>query len=126
MADRYSAVVRAKYNAEYARSAKGRERHLAAVQRKHDLIRRLKDKPCADCGGRFPYYVMDFHHPEGRDTPYYVNGLQGPGRILEEVAKCVLLCSNCHRIRHGEAKAMEREINRESEDGQLSLLGEDR
>ncbi len=29
------------------------------------LVRRMKDVPCADCGTRYPYYVMDFDHVRG-------------------------------------------------------------
>ena len=56
---------------------------------------------CFDCGGIFPSAVYDFHHLDMSTKEY------NPSHILrnlekgkEELEKCVLLCSNCHRIRH--------------------------
>lgn len=71
------------------------------------LITQLKDNPCTDCGVRYPPYVMDFDH---RDPSQKKFGLSIGGNnysrsekaILAEVAKCDLVCSNCHRERtHG-------------------------
>lgn len=55
-----------------------------------------------DCGGSFPYYVMDFDHRPGEEKLYVVNkmpGRHGLDRIKIEVAKCDVVCSNCHRVR---------------------------
>ena len=66
------------------------------------LIRELKDVPCSDCGQRFDPVCMDFHHE--RDKEALISRLVSRGRtteaILREVAKCVVLCANCHRLRH--------------------------
>jgi formate-dependent nitrite reductase cytochrome c552 subunit len=62
----------------------------------------LRDRPCADCGGRFPPCSMDFDH---RIPPIKLSrvpaliGRAGDGRILAEVAKCDIVCANCHRAR---------------------------
>jgi hypothetical protein len=62
----------------------------------------LKQKPCLDCKLEWPSYVMEFHH---RDPKLKVASLgrllynSGRDKILEEIEKCDLLCSNCHRIR---------------------------
>jgi hypothetical protein len=63
-------------------------------------LRRLKDRPCKDCGGIFPYYVMEFDHVRGKKL-HDVGHMRRhtPGRIRAEAAKCDLVCSNCHRIR---------------------------
>jgi hypothetical protein len=57
---------------------------------------------CKDCGLKTDKYcVYDFHHldPTKKDFAFADTAL-----ILEklkpELDKCVLLCSNCHRIRH--------------------------
>jgi hypothetical protein len=64
----------------------------------------LKDKPCADCGVWYPPCVMEFHHldPSNKtiEVPLLMNTRCRWERVLEEVDKCVLLCANCHRIRH--------------------------
>ncbi len=66
-----------------------------------EIIREYKSKPCADCGIRYPYYVMDFDH---RQDSIKVINLSNASRmtrpkILEEIAKCDVVCSNCHRER---------------------------
>ena len=64
-------------------------------------IKELKEStPCADCGISYPYYVMDFDHL--RDKAYEMNRLLAAGaskRIREEILKCEIVCSNCHRER---------------------------
>jgi len=59
---------------------------------------------CQDCGGKFPPSVYDFHHidmaTKDNNPSYILKG--GLEKAKEELAKCVLLCSNCHRIRHFE------------------------
>lgn len=58
--------------------------------------------PCKDCGGLFPACVMDFDHIRG-EKKYNVGMMVAHGHawesILEEINKCELVCSNCHRIR---------------------------
>jgi len=61
----------------------------------------LKNKPCSRCGGTFPPYVMDWHHrdPSQKKFPLNAGNLtRTEESILAEVAKCDLLCANCHRI----------------------------
>jgi len=60
------------------------------------------NKPCVDCKNTYPHYVMDFDHID--DNKEFsiswaaMNGLSKE-RISEEISKCELVCSNCHRIR---------------------------
>lgn len=67
-----------------------------------ELVRKLKsENPCTDCGKSYPYYVMDFDHI-GTDKTAEVNKYVARGmrkKCLKEIAKCQLVCSNCHRIR---------------------------
>ncbi len=71
-----------------------------------------KSRPCADCGGMFPPYAMDFHHTNP-DTKIFSLGDSCVSRSLRataaEILKCVVLCSNCHRIReHADSRVAER------------------
>jgi hypothetical protein len=68
--------------------------------RKRALLRRLKDVPCADCGGSFQYSQMDFDHARGTKVGA-VASLTGKSlrELLAEVAKCDVVCANCHRER---------------------------
>lgn len=63
-------------------------------------IRDKKDVPCQDCGIKYPYYVMDFDHIS--DKTFSVAAgvrLYGIKKILEEIKKCEVVCTNCHRQR---------------------------
>ncbi len=82
----------------YSRSNGKRHR-----EKKREWIYGLKDKPCMDCGGSFPPCVMDFHHRPGEEKVLELNSVCWSRKeevILTEIAKCDLICSNCHRIRH--------------------------
>lgn len=61
------------------------------------------ETPCADCGGIFPPCCMDFDHLPGTKKLYAVGTMVSHGhswpKIEVEIAKCELVCANCHRIR---------------------------
>ena len=60
-----------------------------------------KDKPCMDCGQRFPSCCMDFDHRPGEIKEFNIgraDTIPIPIR-LKEIAKCDLVCANCHRLR---------------------------
>jgi hypothetical protein len=67
-----------------------------------EIIREKKRVPCADCGGTFHFAAMDFDHIDGTDKRFNVSQLRSRGsiRLLEaEIAKCEVVCANCHRVR---------------------------
>ena len=74
------------------------------LRREHrELVKNHKEAAgCADCRNKYPHYVMDFDHvlPGKIDT---VSRMSGSGtslaRLKAEIAKCEVVCSNCHRIR---------------------------
>ena len=77
---------------------KGRE--LARKKRK--WLAEQKDVPCADCGGEFPPYCMDFDHSDPAEKVGNVSRLVKDGSwqaLRDEIAKCEIVCANCHRIR---------------------------
>lgn len=56
---------------------------------------------CTDCIGVFPLAVFDFHHEKEKLLSLGVDILNvSVARLAREVEKCILLCANCHRIRH--------------------------
>ena len=60
----------------------------------------LKDRPCHDCGQTFPPECMDFDHRDGTTKADNVSRLlHSWPALLAEIAKCDLVCANCHRIR---------------------------
>lgn len=71
------------------------------VERNQALIREAKSVPCADCGVRYPWYVMDFDHV-GADKDRNISQAfryWWPKRLLAEINKCDVVCVNCHRER---------------------------
>jgi len=64
------------------------------------MLNKLKAVPCADCGQRFPPECMDFDHVTGQKvTKVGLMRRHSVGAFLAEVAKCEVVCANCHRIR---------------------------
>src|SRR6185503_6416816 len=59
----------------------------------------VKSSPCMDCGGLFPPECMDFDHRNPSTKTMNPSALAGLARLQEEMTKCDLVCSNCHRIR---------------------------
>jgi len=74
------------------------------IQKKIDAIV-YKGGSCMDCQTEYPnapYVVFDFHHlnPDEKDFDWSKMRLRSWNKIVNELDKCVLVCSNCHRIRH--------------------------
>ncbi len=61
-----------------------------------------ESSPCSDCGTYFPAVCMDFDHT-GTDkvanVARMVSAITPLEKILAEIAKCELVCANCHRLR---------------------------
>jgi hypothetical protein len=69
-------------------------------QKNREYVRQLKKQPCTDCGGRFPPEVMDFDHLGNKSALISKLVYQaGWETLLAELAKCEVVCANCHRIR---------------------------
>jgi hypothetical protein len=59
-------------------------------------------KPCADCGVAFHPAAMHWDHLPGQVKSADLSFLARRGsreRVLAEIAKCELVCANCHAIR---------------------------
>jgi hypothetical protein len=73
-----------------------------AISRKRAFVRQAKSVPCADCGRRYGYWVMQFDHVRGIKRFELAGkslGSWGMKSILNEMAKCDVVCSNCHADR---------------------------
>jgi ssDNA-binding Zn-finger/Zn-ribbon topoisomerase 1 len=69
--------------------------------RARDFLLALRDRPCLACGKTFPPFVMQFDHRDASAKKFLVcrTRLSSRNRILEEAAKCDIVCPNCHRDR---------------------------
>ena len=78
---------------------------ISVKKQKEYLARYIKEikerNPCMDCKVAYPYYMMDFDHVRGRKQANVAEliGTLSKKRIDEEIAKCEVVCSNCHRAR---------------------------
>lgn len=68
----------------------------------YEFVDGLKQVPCKDCDQTFPPCAMDFDHLEGYKKIRTVSSMINYGswkKLKEEIEKCEIVCSNCHRIR---------------------------
>ena len=105
--DNYCVDCRAAYKREHY--AANRDQYIAAARaRKRTivaepaawLIRHFEENPCADCGEVDPL-VLEFDHG-GADKLFNIaKGLRDRSwsSVLREIAKCDVVCANCHRRR---------------------------
>ena len=85
---------------------RAQSRRASAKQRNRirKIIEKAKARPCADCGGRFPTCVMDLDHVRGTKAFKVSEAVQAAyayplEKVYTEIAKCEVVCANCHRIR---------------------------
>lgn len=81
---------------------KVRIRTLKQIETNVAYVSDLKEStPCTDCKQKYPYYVMEFDHlGDKRDN---ISRMARHGLSLDtiksEIAKCEIVCANCHRFR---------------------------
>lgn len=84
-----------------------KERYSDRIGTKQEALRlwvaELKSKPCMDCGFQFKPWQMDFDHRDhlmkSMEISKMIVRCMPKERIVAEVAKCDLVCANCHRDR---------------------------
>lgn len=85
-------------------SARQVDWHKRSRHERYAKIQVLKEaSPCIDCGKSFPYVAMDFDHRDPStkvaEVSTLVKNCSSWDRVLEEIAKCDLVCACCHRLR---------------------------
>ena len=71
-------------------------------QRGKQYVDAIKSQACTDCGVQYPPYVMDFDHVRGEkllNLSKLRHSRLAWSRLIAELEKCEVVCSNCHRIR---------------------------
>lgn len=101
---------RRQYDREYhaRRTPASKQRKLdVQVERRRKIRQAIADfkrgKACA-CGEDHPA-CLDFHHKNDDkeiDVADAVRNGWGIARVMAEIAKCQIICSNCHRKLHWE------------------------
>jgi|APSaa5957512576_1039674.scaffolds.fasta_scaffold19861_2 hypothetical protein len=93
---------------DYGTGARMTQRDLSAVADKRRrierraVVERMKAVPCAGCHGSYPFFVMDFDHRDPSGKLFEINralARRAWSLVLTEIAKCDVVCVNCHRLR---------------------------
>jgi hypothetical protein len=104
--DNYCRPCRAEYHREHYLANK--ERYIASARQRKKamleeriefLVAYLREHPCVDCGEEDPV-VLEFDHLRDKKFPIS-KGLTDRNwqDVLDEIAKCDVVCANCHRRR---------------------------
>ncbi len=63
-------------------------------------------RPCMDCDGVFEWCSMDFDHRPEENKEFQIGRMSGYtttpesiAKVENEITKCDIVCSNCHRVR---------------------------
>ena len=79
------------------------ERRQAAAKKRADLRRKAvihMGGCCRICGYNRCLAALDFHHLDPAQKEFNISSVMSWPRIMMELNKCELLCSNCHREVH--------------------------
>ncbi len=98
---------------QFRRSLRKRRR-----RRKADLVAAYGGR-CVDCGYSTCPEALQFHHRDPSTKDFGLGQFNGSlARLTAEAAKCDLVCTNCHRIRHAREISVSRhrmvELRRET------------
>lgn len=76
-------------------------RNTRAAEVKRKCVEYLGGK-CVDCGFHGHPVAFDFDHKDPAQKSFKISGkyIFRWYELVKELKKCVLRCSNCHRIRH--------------------------
>lgn len=108
--EHHKGLTRARYRADPVADVQRQLRNRAALANQRWW--RIFDtfgNPCADCGGTYTREVYDLHHVRERKeaaeiTPSRVIRMGRQEAFRKLLQETILLCANCHRIRHSGAK----------------------
>jgi len=78
-------------------------RRAYAAKRRADLRARAVEYlggACRICGYNKSLAAFDFHHVDPQQKDFNISQVMSWERIVKELDKCELLCSNCHREVH--------------------------
>ena len=77
-----------------------RTRHRRSIIRTY-INEYKQERGCLDCKEMYPYWMLDFDHLSDKkfNISSYRQMTNSLEVIKEEIAKCEVVCANCHRIR---------------------------
>lgn len=87
---------------EQAYKARARKRTGEIRSRLLKIVEDARNVECMDCHGRYSPWVMDFDHRSGSKIGNIAELKYKwitEDKLLKEISKCDVVCSNCHRER---------------------------
>jgi hypothetical protein len=103
--DTYCKVCRRERNRKnyYKSKEKWNKTHNKTKEAKKQFIieHKEKSKGCVKCGEN-RIHLLDFHHIDPNTKSFQIGQGESKGwkKLKEEIRKCIILCSNCHRDFH--------------------------
>tara|TARA_B110000211_G_scaffold187926_1_gene213579 strand:+ start:44 stop:502 length:459 start_codon:yes stop_codon:yes gene_type:complete len=98
-------------NAKYILDV-GAPRNKALRDERNLMLFNYKGAACQDCGISDPtrMEIYDYHHVDPSTKQFQISHIiRGDlDKLMIEVDKCVLLCSNCHRSEHARLREVAR------------------
>lgn len=96
----YARKQRAKYPERFREYDRKQKQRYREKKRKWILDTKLKHGgKCVECGYDEEIRILHFHHPNNNKEAA-VSALKNLKAIEKEAAKCILLCPNCHALKH--------------------------
>lgn len=105
------------YQREYKRRwyRENKAKHISYVRKREEGIdawfRSYKETLCCEvCGENHPA-CLEFHHTDPKQKKFSVSARRDrPSleKLKEEIAKCKVLCANCHRKEHYSLKRVKK------------------
>lgn len=77
------------------------------------IVNKYKAEGCSICGYNKCLEALDFHHKDNEDKDFAISLMVKTNRpmkkVIEELAKCIVLCANCHRELHWKERQIKTE-----------------
>lgn len=73
-----------------------------------DFLNQVKSAPCVDCNLQYYPWQLQFDHTDPSLKEFNVARMyiKNKGTILKEIAKCEIVCANCHTMRTFKRKGL--------------------
>lgn len=93
-------IQRKQFFGENAKHVKAQRRRDSIAQRQGMIDVIKLSSGCVDCGYNGHPEALDFDHIEDNKSAQIADLVSSSlDRLFEEIAKCEVVCANCHRVR---------------------------
>ena len=91
-------MVRSKKHSEDTRTSKRR----CTKRNREYILEHKKTRSCSHCGYNTVPEILHFHHTDPGNKKFALSRYKhrALNTLKMEIAKCILLCPNCHAIEH--------------------------